>query len=323
MNRGINLKRKLERIAVFGANARIGGKVAEHIAGKSPDTILRLVVRSESYREELAKKFPNAEIAIADYYDLASLELALQGANGVFVVTPDFLDEERAMTNLIYALRNAGGSVRHIVRLLADPPGMTIERVPDFMKAFGGGTTVQHLKAKKVLEASGLPITYINIAAYFMQNFTDHLFNPGLRMDRVLSCPHNRRMAFIDTTDIGKCAGAILLSENHRHIGQTYHLDNGNDVMWFDEVADVMTEVWGEKVTYDDSEETFVKYAKVGFAAEDWHNEITGFLIGYFAFEQNNETVWRKSDICEFLTGGPGKTFADWLRENREAILGA
>lgn len=322
MNRGPNLKRKLERIAIFGANARIGGKVAEYIVEQSDDTIVRLIIRNEAHREAVASQFPNAEIVVADYYDLNSLIEAFIDVNGLFIVTPDFLDEEVAMANVVHAIRRTGGAMRHIVRLLADPPGMAMDRVPDMMKAFGGGTTVQHLRAKKVLESTMLPITYVNIAAYFMQNFSDHLFNPGLRMDRVLSCPHNRRMAFIDTTDIGKCVGAILLSDNHRHIGQTYHLDNGHDVMWFDEVAEVMTEAWGEKVTYDSSIEAFVKYAKKGFAADDWHNEITDFLIGYFQFEQNNETVWRKTDICEYLTGEPGKTLSDWLKENKAACLG-
>jgi len=49
----------------------------------------------------------------------------LAGLNGLFIVSPDFLDEDRAMTNLVYAAR-ANPGLLHIVRLLADPPGMSM-----------------------------------------------------------------------------------------------------------------------------------------------------------------------------------------------------
>lgn len=319
MDTGPNLKRKLDRIAVFGANARIGDMVAEYIAKHSPDTKLRLIGRKESYRETLLEKFPNAEFVVANFYDTDSMVKAFRGVNGLFIVTPDFLDEDTGMANLISAVKRNHGSVSHIVRLLADPPGMTMERVPDVMKAYGGGTTVQHLRAKKVLENSGLPITYVNIAAYFMQNFSGPLFKLGLKKDRVLSCPRNRRMAFIDTRDIGRCAGAILLSDDHRHIGQTYHLDNGQDVHTFEHVADIISEAWGEPVRYDGSDETFKKYAAETFAGPNWHEDTANFFIGYSQFEQDNQTVWRKTDICEYLTGSLGTSLLQWFKDNKEA----
>ena len=255
--RGKNLKPKLNTIAVFGANKRIGQPVAQYIAKHSPETKLRVITRSEKNRAQLMSDFPNADLHIANYYDLPSLERALRGADGVFVVTPDFLDEERAMTNFKYAVRRNAGGVTHVVRLVADPPGMTLDRVSPIMLKFGGGTAMQHMIAKNTLKDARLPITYVNIGAYFMQNFSGPLFQAGLRSERVLAVQRNRRMGFIDTDDIGACCAALLLSDNHRHIGQTYHLDNGHDVMWFDEVADLMTEVWGEKITFDGSDETY------------------------------------------------------------------
>ncbi len=158
MERGKNTKPLLERIGIFGANAHIGKPMAHEIRERSPNTQLRLIIRSEGHRAALEKAFPGAEIVIADYYDLPSLERALAGLNGLFIVSPDFLDEDRAMTNLVYAAR-ANPGLLHIVRLLADPPGMSMARVPDALRRFGGGTAVQHLRAKAVLEASGLPCT--------------------------------------------------------------------------------------------------------------------------------------------------------------------
>lgn len=321
LGRGARSKHRLGTIAVFGANGHIGGPLAQWVSEKSPDTALRLVIRNAAHRAALAARFPAAEIVIANYYDLPSLEAALAGAEGAFIVTPDFLDEQRAMTNFVYAARTNPG-LRHIVRLIADPPGMTMERVPESLRAFGGGTAVQHLRAKAILEQSGLPFSFINIAAYFMQNFLTPFFNGPIRAERILSVPRNRRMGFIDTGDIGACAAAILLSDDQRHIGQTYHLDNGNDVMWFDEVAALMSDVFGETIRYDGSDETFLRICGQGVKDYIGRPDADQYFINYFQFEQDNETVWRKSDIVDYLTGRPAKTLRAWLLENRQHILG-
>lgn len=315
-----NRKPRLDRIGIFGANAHIGFPLAQYIAQHSPGTRLRLIVRSNTHVDALNKAFPEAEVVVANYYDLPSMETAIKGLNGLFVVTPDFLDEQRAMTNLVYAARQEPGLLQ-IVRLIADPPGMTMDRVPDSLKRFGGGTAVQHLRAKHVLENSGLPMTYINIAAYLMQNFLTPFFNYPLRLNRTLAVPRDRRMAHIDTTDIGRCAGAILISDNQRHIGQTYNLDNGNDVMTFAEVADVMSEAFGEKIAFDGSDEGFLALCADGVKEYIGRPDAGEYFLNYFQFEQDNETVWRKTDIVEYLTGSKATTLHDWLVKNKSGIL--
>jgi uncharacterized protein YbjT (DUF2867 family) len=319
--RGTNSKPRLGRIAIFGSNGHIGRPLAHWVRDHSRETGLKLIIRNKEHQEGLAAEFPQAEICIANYYDLPSLEVALSDVQGAFIVTPDFLDEQRAMTNFVYAARTNPGLLQ-IVRLIADPPGMTMDRVPDSLKAFGGGTAVQHLRAIAILEQSGLPFTYINIAAYFMQNFLTPFFNGPIKAERILSVPRNRRMGFIDTNDIGACAASILLSDNQRHIGQTYHLDNGNDVMWFDEVAALMSDVFGETVGYDGSDETFLRICGEGVKAYIGRPDADQYYINYFQFEQDNETVWRKTDVVEFITGRPAKSLRQWLNENKQQILG-
>lgn len=318
-----NLKPTLNSIAIFGANGRIGGEVANYIASKSPATQLRLIIRSENHRAALEEQFPEAEVVIADYYDLQSLITAFDGIDGIFVVTPNRLDEECAMKNLVYAARRNVGQIKHIVRILGDPPGMGIDRVPDVLRNAAGGTAIQHLVAKDVLSTSRLPITYVNVAAYFMQNISGPLFALGLQKHKALVCPRNRRMAWIDAADIGKCCGALLLSDNHRHIGMTYHLDNGNDAMRFDKVAELMTEVWGEEITYDGTDESFVNLKFMGDMATpvDPPLKKEDYFVTYSQFEQDNELSWRLTDIVEFLTGEKAVKLEDWLRDNKDAIF--
>jgi uncharacterized protein YbjT (DUF2867 family) len=315
--RGAHTKPAVSSVLVFGANNYIGRPLAAFIAARDPTVKLRLAIRSEAHRAGLAAEFPAAEIVIADYYDLASLEAALSGVKGVFVNTPNFCDEERAMTNLVYAARGNLDLV-HIVRLLGDPAGMTMERVPDTLKKFGGGAAVQHLRARAVLEASGLPVTYMNITAYFMQNLAGRLMNAPLRRSHTLIVPRNRRMAWIDTRDIGACGAALLLSDDQRHIDQTYHLDNGHDVLWFDELAALMSEAWGVSIRYDGTDEAFIEVAATLVPRKNF----AAYFLAYSQFEQDNETLWRKSDIVEYLTGRRATTLRDWLRENQSSVLG-
>ena len=318
--RGKHVKPRLCRLGIFGANAHVGRPLAREILRRAPDTQLRLIIRAESHRASLKAEFPHTDLTIANYYDLSSLEPALDGLDGLFVITPDFLDEERAMTNLIYAARSNPRLIQ-IVRLLADPPGMTWERVPDALKRFGSGMAIQHLHAKEILERSGLPVTYINVASYFMQNFITQ-FNGPIRSDRILALPRNRRMGFIDTVDVAACAAALLLSSDQRHIGQVYNLDNGHDIMWLDQVAAVMSAALNVEIRYDGSDETFARLCGDGVRAYLGRPDAVEYFLEYFQFEQDNETVWRKSDIVEYLTGWPATKLYDWLKSHRREVLG-
>ena len=318
-----NLKPDLKHIAIFGANSRIGRPVAQAFYDSDDGPELTLIIRNGTHQAELESAFPKARIEVADYYDLASLERATDGAEGVFVLTPNRLDEQRAMTNLVYALRKNHCQVKHVVRILGDPPGMHMGKVPDTLRNAPGGTAIQHIIAAEILSASRLPITYLNIAAYFMQNYSGPLFSLGIRKHRTLVSPRNRRMAYIDADDIASCVVALLRSNDHRHIGMKYDLDNGIDTLRFDEVAELMSQVWGEPIGYDGSDEAFLRLKFMGDkdVPLDFEPPAFDYWLAYSQFEQDNQHAWRKSDIVEYLTGKPAKSLRQWLAENKEAVL--
>lgn len=317
--RVVNRQPVPDSVGIFGSNNHIGLEVAREIARISPSTKLRLFIRLESYRADLEAEFPGAEIMVCNYFDESALIEGFTGLQGLFIVTPDFLDEERAMNNIVHAARVARGLL-HIVRIVADPPGMDIERVPHALLDFGMGVANQHIAAKEILVRSRLPVTYLNVASWYFQNWI-RMLAPTIISERVFSMPRDRRMGFIDSKDVAACAAHILMSDNHRYIGHTFHLNNNHDVMLFSEVADLMSEALGEEIRHDGSDEYYLKHYGDGLAEFLHHPKAAEYLLNYMQFEQDNEVIWYRSDVVEQLTGRPATKFRDWLVENKELVL--
>jgi uncharacterized protein YbjT (DUF2867 family) len=307
-------------ITIFGASGRLGGPLAQFIGADAPQVRLRLVTSSPNKVAELETRFRGAQIMVANFFDKTSMTAALDGADGVFLVTPNFLDEERAMPIFAQAA-TASGTVSHIVRLLGDPPGMTLDRVPASIRNFRPhGPATQHLIAKSILRQTGLPVTYINCAAYMMDNF---LATPAqmLRDRHELIVPINRLNAFIDPRDVSAVGACLLLSEDHRHIGQIYHLDNGHDVLRFSQVAELMTQIFGVPIGYDGSKERFLRDLGSRYRALLGHDRAPEYMVEVFEYELANEVMWRRSDVVEAIIGRKPKTLAEWLIEHRDNLL--
>ena len=317
---GSNHKVKPKRITVFGASGHLGQPLAEHVRANAPDVTLRLVTSAPEKMAAIQARFPAAEVVTANYFDEAAMTSVLSGTDGVFLVTPNFLDEERAMAIFIRAAEAAGG-ISHIVRLLGDPPGMTLDRVPEEIRAVNNppGPATQHLLAHHILKQSGLPVTFINCSAFLMDNFKK-AFILLLGGRKVLVHPINRLNAFIDPRDVGATAACLLLSDNHRHIGQTHNLDNGHDVMRFSQVAELMSEVFGEPIAYDGTKETFYQELAEGYRRILGNDRAPEYMVRVFEYEDENEVMWRRSDVVESIIGRKPKTLRDWLIEHRDEV---
>ncbi|KAI8302945.1 hypothetical protein K4K61_007529 [Colletotrichum sp. SAR11_59] len=116
-------------ILIFGASGHIGGPLAQFLAREAPATKLRLATSNDSKKAQLQSAFPDAEVVVANYADAASLSAAVAGAEGVFVITPPGLHEEKPMTALVSALKQAG-TATHIIRFLGLFPEFPSSKAP-------------------------------------------------------------------------------------------------------------------------------------------------------------------------------------------------
>jgi hypothetical protein len=176
------------------------------------------------------------------------------------------------------------------------------------------GLPIQHPIAKEILDESGLPVTYLNFGATFMDNLL-HLFAAPLRRERKFIM-HDRLVPYLDVRDIAEVAGRLFLSDNHRHIGQFHTLNNGHDRHRASNVAKIMSDTFGETIIHDGSKEAFfTEYESVmGPGAS--------FLWEFFEYERENEVVWALNDFVEGMLGRKPTTLRAWLQEHRTALLG-
>ncbi|MFD1543559.1 NAD(P)H-binding protein [Nonomuraea guangzhouensis] len=298
-------------ILIFGATGHIGGPLARFLHREVPQIQLRLASSKPERLDDLRRDFPHAEAVYADYFDLSSLESAVQGMEGVFVITTNGTDERPAMTNLVDALKKADTST-HVLRVLGLQPEASRRRIPQSIRDAGFLLPTQHPIAKQILDDSDLPVTYLNIGATFMDNL--FRMKEGLRRERKLIW-HDRLIPFIDPRDIAEVAGRLFLSDNHRHIGQFHTLNNGHDLMRHSEAAQLMTEVFGEKITHDGSKEGFLnEYSRLfgPFATGVWE---------FFEYERENEVVWARNDFVERTLGRKPLTLREWLQEHAQLLL--
>src|ERR1700694_4192703 len=311
-------------ILVFGASGLIGGPVGQHIREISPGTHLRLATSNEAKVKELETEFPEAEVIIADLLDVTTLVPALDDIEGAFIVTPDFLATRRGMINFIAAADKAG-SLKHVIRLQGEIP--EVRKPDDLPEIVRGqyGTALSHIYARQVFEmvSDYLPATFLNALAYFMDDFLG-IFGSGVRNSRTLAAPFDKLMTYIDTRDVGCAAANLLLSADLRDIGVTVNVDNGYDFMYFSQVADLMTEVLGEKITYDGSVATFKRENRKDFEVYwgEKAEEALEFFIRFFEWEQQMSNAAMPRYQLEHILGRKPVTFAEWLTEHKDVMLG-
>ncbi|KLO93103.1 uncharacterized protein LW93_6096 [Fusarium fujikuroi] len=298
-------------ILIFGAAGHIGQPLAEFLAREAPDIQLSLVARSPEKQKMLQNKFPNARVLAADYENPSSLAAAVKGIEGVFVISSSGMLETSAMTNLTNALKQDGSAV-HVIRLLGIFPEFNPHRVPTNL---GPGTLpIEHPIAKRILDESGLPVTYINSGASFIDNLWLQI-QPVLLHKKFIWPEH--RVPFLDPRNVAEVAGRLFLSDNAKHIGAFHTMNNGHDWLSFEEVAGILSGELGEPIAFDGSYEGFMEFwgARMGKKAER--------LWNFFKFEQANEEQWALNNFVERILGRKPTTVRGWIVEHKDGLLNA
>ena len=215
------------RVLIIGALGNIGSLVAASIAAGSPAVQLRVTSHRTEGLQELSRRHPHAEVYFADWNDFESLRHAVREVDRILVVMTDFIvDESIATPNLIRALKQEG-RVQTVLRFMALPPGLTTDTVSPEVLATRAGAMLT-LIAKPLLDASGLPVCYVNASCWIGYNMSWFYAN-DIRTDSTIRMPKATDMPrqWVTEGDIRDVCAKILTDAPKIHVGREYLLAGG------------------------------------------------------------------------------------------------
>ena len=215
------------RVLIFGGTGNIGSRVTERLIarGERPSLFVRNAKKAKALFGEAI------DVHVGDLEEPgASLEPALAGIDGVFLVTdgPDLDARDRAVA---LAARSAG--VRHVVKL------STLD------VRTGIGTGPWHARGEAAVRDSGVAFTFIQSAGFMLNALG---WSHSIRERGVLrtSTGHGK-IAFIHPDDIADVATAALLTRDHD--GQSLVI-TGPEALSYGEMAATIGDAIGKRVRF-------------------------------------------------------------------------
>jgi len=278
-------------ILVVGATGTVGREVVAGLSARGRR--VRALVRSAAKVAAVAG--PGVEAAIGDLARPPSLDAALEGVTGVFLLSP--LDPEQATLqgNLVDAARRVGRA--HVVKLS------------------GLGTALDspvrsgrlHARTERQLEDSGLPFTHLR-PLFFMQNIL--AFGREVAETGTLAAPMgDARIAMIDARDVAAAAVATLTTGGHA--GQAYTL-TGSEALSFADVATQLSAATGSPVAYHDQPPEARRRQIEAAGLPDWH---AGLRMEFWSVLGAGGAAAVTGAVAR-LTGQPPRSFARFAGEH-------
>ncbi|AKD58616.1 SDR family oxidoreductase [Spirosoma radiotolerans] len=293
---------KTERILVTGASGNVGLETLRALINDATRERFEVIagVRNPAKPIATIPIQPDGTVAL-DFANSATFEVALRGIDRVLLVRPPQLaDVALYFKPFMEAMKRA--SVRQVVFLS--------------LQGVENNPVTPHHKIEKLIVDSGLPYTFLR-PSFFMQNLsTTHRDEIRLR-NEIFVPAGNGRTSFIDVQDIGEVAALSLTSQTNEFINQSYEL-TGSEALTYSEVADVLTDVLGRKITYRNP-------SILQFIWQKWHKETVplGFtltMVALYTVAKLGKAAVLTQET-ERLLNHPPRTFRQFAEANRSVWM--
>ncbi|AGC44188.1 NmrA family protein [Myxococcus stipitatus DSM 14675] len=274
---------------ILGATGVVGAAVLEELHER------RLPVRAVSRaRTPHLQGLEHVRVDLATGDGLAA---CLEGAESVFLVTGDMVDQVGAELRVIEAARHAG--VRRLVKLSilgAESEAFYLARV--------------HRAIEREVERSGLSFTLLRPGG-FMQNFITY-YGHSLRTEGVLRLPwRDEKEDPIDARDIARVAAVCLTSE--RFAGRALDL-GGPQSLSYPERVRSLAQASGRTLTYETVSEAAYREAVLPYSVTPAHAD---GLIDMFRFHREGRAPSPRDHVLE-VTGTPPRSFEAFAKEHAD-----
>jgi NAD(P)H dehydrogenase (quinone) len=288
----------VSKILVTGASGKLGGLTLRHLLRRRPAGELAGLARDPGKAEELADI--GIEIRAGDYFDHESLLRAFTGVDKVLLVsTHAFTDRVTQHSNVIAAARETG--VKHLV-------------YTPIIRKEGSGyiqpeVTEADIITEQLLRASGLAYTMVGHPP-FMESFRGYI-GGDTTLSGICVPAGSGRSAPATRDDLAEAQAAVLTEAGHENKSYSLH---GDPAVSFAEVAEILSDISGERVPYIPvSEDEYVDQ----LVARRMSQPAIEFLVGWMRGINYGEWDEPSGDL-ERLIGHKPTTVAQFLDRSSE-----
>lgn len=217
------------RILVVGATGRFAGLVMPELGRRG--ALVRALIRDRS-NMGLAQSLGAQQVVVGDLRDRESLDIALQGIDGVFHIGPAFAPDEAAMGVAMVEASVRAGVRKFIFSSVIQPTNTRLKN------------HAAKIPVEDALYSSNLEYTVLH-PANFMQNI--HSAWPAIVEQGVFAepFPKTARVARVDYRDVAEVA-AITLTEDRLAYATLELCADGRHTR--EEIAEMMANVLGRPI---------------------------------------------------------------------------
>lgn len=282
-------------ILISGATGRVGGAASQALTQAGVPH--RVLVRDPA---RFAPKDANhVEVLTGNLENADDVQQAMQGVTRALLVTSNNPTQPAIEKRFAEAAAQAG--VAHLVKI------SSLEAGPKATAAF----PVQHYHSEQLIQSLGLTYTFLR-PNFFMQNLL--MYAGAISGAGMFPLPlGDARTALVDTRDVGAAAAAVLTQPGHNN--KIYAL-SGPQLMTFDEVAAVMSEVLDKPIRYMRQTPEEFRAALSQFVKAKW--QLDG-VCELFAEIASGSLDSRTEDLSTLLGREP-TTAAQFVRDHAKAF---
>ncbi|AUN98885.1 SDR family NAD(P)-dependent oxidoreductase [Bacteriovorax stolpii] len=288
-----------KKLLVTGASGKLGQLVLENLIKRGEKNI---IATSRKIEKLAAFATKGVDVRSADFEKTETLDAAFKGAERLLIISTDAIGSRvEQHKNAIAAAKKAG--VRHIV--------YTSWPKADTSVAF---VSKEHIETEKLIKESGLTYTILRNYPYAQNIF--YAIPQALEMGTLYGTAGKGGVAYVTREDCAEAAAGALIQKNEKN--EIYDI-SGKDVIDYEELVKLVSEVSGKPLKYVDIPEADLKAAllKSGLP-EIWADVFVTFDLSY----KNGDTKTATDAVLK-LSGHEPKGFKEFLIENKAALFSA
>lgn len=220
------------------------------------------------------------EPVLFDYQKPETLREALRSVDKLFLLTPETPIAAELASNAVSEAKKAG--IRHIVK-------QSVQSADSTAAATIVSTIRLHGQAKKIIEESGIPYTFLR-PGEFMQNFI-RWYSGTIKEQGAFYLPaaEDTKVSFVDVRDIAAVAVKVLTDdENGKYNDKSYTITGAEELSYY-QVAKILSNATGRKIDYVNISEEEARRAMKDMGISDW---LINGVIEVIELYRNTTTIF-------------------------------